>query len=141
MDWIKKDAPFDENGRQTLGECQGDCHDDEECGQGFRCFERSNGESMPGCIASVFPDKRNGSEQSDFCVKISKPLSHRGKDPNVTLGECEGDCDNDAQCESGLKCHKRSSGGPVPGCADSESSEANGSDKSDYCIREVFTWT
>ena len=35
------------------------------------------------------------------------------------LRECEGDCDNDSECEGNLKCfHRTYSGGlgPVPGC-------------------------
>lgn len=38
--------------------------------------------------------------------------------PDVKLDACEGDCDDDSECKSGLKCFQRSSSeDQVPGCA------------------------
>ena len=49
------------------------------------------------------------------------------------LGMCEGDCDKDSDCETGMKCFQRSNKTPVPGCA------SGGSDDwthADYCIKK-----
>jgi len=48
--------------------------------------------------------------------------------PNL-LAECEGDCDNDSQCEVGLKCFQRTTFQAVPGCS------GEGSSGKDYCYR------
>ena len=42
--------------------------------------------------------------------------------PKSPLGLCSGDCDSDADCETGLKCFERSGDKPesylIPGCGD-----------------------
>ena len=43
------------------------------------------------------------------------------------LGECQGDCDNDAECAGDLICFKRSANEVVPGCV------GPGESKEDYC--------
>lgn len=35
---------------------------------------------------------------------------------NFPLGLCEGDCDNDGECQAGLTCQQRSGNEDVPGC-------------------------
>lgn len=47
------------------------------------------------------------------------------------LGECQGDCDNDEECQDGLMCQQRSSGDPVPGCVGSWLTET------DFCVKKV----
>lgn len=57
-----------------------------------------------------------------------------GADPPsrfIPLGLCEGDCDNDAQCDPGLKCFQRDAYDPVPGCAGGE----NFGSGTDFCIK------
>ena len=44
------------------------------------------------------------------------------------LGLCEGDCDSDADCASGLSCFQRDGTTPVPGCS------GEGINDWDYCI-------
>jgi hypothetical protein len=59
-----------------------------------------------------------------------------GADPDakfLPLGECEGDCDDDSQCEPGLICFQRSPNDSVPGC---EGSERVSSD-TDFCVRPM----
>lgn len=46
---------------------------------------------------------------------------------------CEGDCDNDSHCASGLYCHQRSGTTAVPGCLGLGYSDA------DYCTRILST--
>lgn len=51
---------------------------------------------------------------------------------NYKCGRCEGDCDSDSDCQSGLICFQRSWAESVPGC-----SGAGGSRDvlgKDYCI-------
>jgi hypothetical protein len=55
--------------------------------------------------------------------------------PKAGMGECQGDCDNDGECASGLVCFQRAKDENVPGCLDPR-------DKWDYCIDPVkaLTW-
>ena len=46
---------------------------------------------------------------------------------------CEGDCDNDSQCEAGLKCFQRIGLSLVPGC------NGNGDTSDDYCVSPTLT--
>ena len=50
---------------------------------------------------------------------------------SAKCGKCGGDCDNDGECEAGLKCWQRASGNPAPGCA--EEGMVSGVD---YCYYE-----
>merc|ERR1712151_543475 len=45
------------------------------------------------------------------------------------LKQCQGNCDNDSQCEKGLKCFQRSGFTAVPGCT------GKGVNHHDYCIK------
>jgi len=86
-------------------------------------------------------DKDNDDEESLNNRYGNRALQHRAvkqlkfiaNGPNrapkaFPLGECEGDCDNDNECEGSLVCMKRNGGEIVPGCS--------GIDKAhwDYCI-------
>jgi len=45
------------------------------------------------------------------------------------LGLCQGDCDNDDECQEGLVCLERNPGDPVPGCAGD-----NLDSTTDFCV-------
>eukprot|EP00492_Amphilonche_elongata_P001588 TRINITY_DN19_c0_g1_i5.p1 TRINITY_DN19_c0_g1~~TRINITY_DN19_c0_g1_i5.p1 ORF type:complete len:931 (+),score=175.89 TRINITY_DN19_c0_g1_i5:289-2793(+) len=45
-------------------------------------------------------------------------------------GECEGDCDSDADCDAGLRCFKRDNDESIPGCAAGGEGDKHGHD---YC--------
>lgn len=49
-----------------LGECEGDCDNDKECGEGLYCFHRSALQPVPGCVG-------NGLSNWDYCVDPHKP--------------------------------------------------------------------
>jgi hypothetical protein len=63
------------------------------------------------------------------------PLMSFGGNPPPSifpLSHCQGDCDNDGHCESGLVCFQRNSIPPsVPGCIGNDQSNT------DYCIYEA----
>jgi hypothetical protein len=47
------------------------------------------------------------------------------------LGDCQGDCDSDADCKPGLKCFQRNAKEAVPGCL--PGTAANNVAYADYC--------
>jgi hypothetical protein len=113
-----------------LGKCEGDCDNDSECQGDLRCFLRSGFEPVPGCTGE-------GLESTDYCydpmsdVPEDSPLVDVGDNgvpaDQFPLGECEGDCDGDSECQGDLQCFQRSGLTPVPGCT------GDGSDSKDYC--------
>ncbi len=84
-----------------LLECQGDCDDDTQCADDLVCFQRSGTEAVPGCPGEA-------SSGVDFCaVRATENTAWLKGDngspaENFPLGLCEGDCDSDANCQSGL---------------------------------------
>ncbi|GKY90745.1 hypothetical protein MPSEU_000047400 [Mayamaea pseudoterrestris] len=131
-----------------LGKCQGDCDSDSDCQPGLVCYQRLNTESVPGCSgASKYSGK-------DFCIDPSGTTSSNtttsgtggtssGNLPTVSmkgengspgsafpLGQCQGDCDSNSDCEKGLFCYQRSAGESVPGCLGGAMDNTD----TDYCI-------
>ena len=51
-------------------------------------------------------------------------------DPTVILQECEGDCDDDSECATGLTCFQRDVATSIPGCKDGGSGDIY---DYDYC--------
>jgi hypothetical protein len=84
-------------------------------------------------LASGDGDSR-GRRQSKFLrrkvARHLQRLTFRGTNPTFELPQCEGDCDKDSDCVSGLVCFQKKSGGTgvVPGCSGTDTT-AN-----DYCI-------
>jgi hypothetical protein len=50
-----------------------------------------------------------------------------------SLKECQGDCDNDSECQAGLKCFNRDKKQPVPGCSGDKDSYAG----TDFCYKPI----
>ena len=67
---------------------------------------------------------------SNPCIANAVPILLSGENDNKAkdLKACTGECDNDGQCASGLKCFQRQHGEPIPGC-----SGPVGGPKWDYC--------
>ena len=111
---------------------QGDCDSDTDCTTGLTCYQRSGSDPVPGCSGSPRSDV-------DYCVPDGSQSDAKQEindvggdldDDNDLLGRCEGDCDSDDECDSGLVCFQRSDDEPVPRC--------NGNPRTgwDYCVRE-----
>jgi len=112
-----------------LSTCEGDCDTDGDCSSGLKCFQRNGKTGVPGCTAGGSGDLSD----YDYCYKPNPsalPLVSFGSSPAkamLPLSTCEGDCDTDGDCSSGLKCFQRNGKVSVPGCT------AGGSgDRSDY---------
>lgn len=103
-----------------MAQCQGDCDGDEDCAAGLMCKQRDNGEPVPGCSGGLsWP-------QMDYCYDPQcedeeeglPPLdSSSGSDGSTDMPKCHGDCDEDGDCATGLKCYQRSGTTTVPGCS------------------------
>jgi hypothetical protein len=50
--------------------CQGDCDSDNDCTGDLRCFQRSHGEAIPGCVD-------NGGQPAiyDYCYSVACPTA------------------------------------------------------------------
>merc|ERR1712048_1523277 len=113
-----------DNKATNLKACTGECDNDGQCAYGLKCFQRSNGEPIPGCWG------KGKGPGWDYCYDPTLPILLSGtNDGNAkNLKACTGECDNDGQCSSGLKCFQRSHGEPIPGCTG-----AGGGPDWDYC--------
>jgi len=61
-----------------------------------------------------------------------KEIEYCGLLGNKGLCEkCQGDCDSNADCDTGLKCHQRRYGGDIPGCTDSLVDPTD-----DFCVED-----
>eukprot|EP00980_Cylindrotheca_fusiformis_P022502 scaffold9366_cov167-Cylindrotheca_fusiformis.AAC.1 len=71
-------------------------------------------------------------DEDDGDAEDEPPIVKVGSDPSNRLGRCEGDCDKDRDCSSGLKCFQRTERFlAVPGC----SGGAQDDSLFDYCVR------
>jgi hypothetical protein len=103
---------------KDLGRCYGECDKDSHCAHGLKCFQRSNGEAIPGCKGA------GGGKNWDYCYDPNwnelfagdKTLGGPNDGKAKNLKACWGECDNDAQCATGLKCFQREKGEKIPGC-------------------------
>lgn len=115
--------PSSNTGAGTIGMCEGDCDEDEHCAGHLKCFSRTYGETVPGCLGNY------ESSDSDFCYDPrwdtsdpEDPELYIGVNPSSgsgagTVALCQGDCDEDAHCAGDLVCFQRSNNEAVPGCS------------------------
>lgn len=134
--------------------CQGDCDFDTDCADNLICFQRNESMPIPGCIGNdptktdycildpygdgtyTFPPtmipSRNPS-QAPFARPTgpAKIIANLGWEPPTPIGECQGDCDEDADCAEHMICFQRNRQfEPVPSCIGGEQD----STLTDYCI-------
>lgn len=118
----------------------GDCDTDDQCEGSLKCYQRADGERVPGLL--VFP-AGVGSPSSDYCydqndandftVVTSSNLvvadTSGGGEACTSTSPCAegfGDCDKHSECEGSLKCYYRDSGEFVPGIDTSQLEEDQG---------------
>ena len=120
--------------------CEGDCDADSDCGEGLTCRQRDSAagtDDVKGCLvkpSGVYADV----EGNDYCVRkpsFNAVLKYKGVNPTGKLQQCEGDCDSDAECASGLACFQRDSSELVPGCRKGGSGDSSGTD---YCVSDIY---
>jgi hypothetical protein len=114
-----------------IGLCQNHCTEDWYCEYGLVCYDPSlstTPDVVPGCAFTG-----EGPEiGTNYCVEPEKGALVLVGDEDVPidkfpLGLCEGECDNDDDCDGDLKCFQRDDFSPIPGCT------GLGSEGSDYC--------
>merc|ERR1719326_2754410 len=100
-----------DNNAKNLEACIGECDNDGQCKAGLKCFQRNGFTPVPGCSGK-------GEKSWDYCYDPTGSLELQGGNDNKAknLEACIGECDNDGQCKSGLKCFQRSHGETIPGC-------------------------
>ena len=116
-----------DEGGTNLEICQGDCDSDDDCIGKLKCFQREgDGSNAPGC-------QGNPSTNWDYCFNEQRAfLSHASAD-GTNLGECQGDCDSDADCIGSLICYQRDGDGAnPPGCQGSAETKKDW----DFCFDE-----
>ena len=90
--------------------CEGECNSDDDCDGNLVCFIRRANEPVPGCSGTI-------SRSTNVCIRPVTPESRLY--PGTGYSLCEGDCNRDADCASGLFCHFRSNWEDTPGCTGS----------------------
>ena len=103
-----------DNKAKNLEACIGECDNDGQCKSGLKCFQRNDFTPVPGCSGK-------GKKGWDYCYDPTGSTELQGGNDNKAknLDACIGECDNDGQCKSGLKCFQRSHGETIPGCTGS----------------------
>ena len=131
------DLPLINRGKDPsmqLGRCEGDCDNSSNCKVGFKCFQRSGKEKVPGCLSGGAGDESG----YDYCFGEEFPvLVFKGSERGVLFDRCEGNCNSDADCNVGLECFQRTSSEEVPGCINGGSGDENGSN---YCILPILVY-
>ena len=95
--------------------CQGDCDSDADCQSGLKCFQRNTATVLvPGCGKGGHGDQA----QTDYCYHpgalVTKGIN--GCTTSNKCSKCQGDCDSDADCRTGLKCYQRNDKRKITGC-------------------------
>ena len=89
------------------GTCAGDCDADTDCQPGLKCFQRDTIDAtVPGCPAGASGDIGTHDYCYDHGANFDSlvDLGGSGCTSADQCGTCAGDCDNDADCQPGLKC-------------------------------------
>jgi hypothetical protein len=126
-------------GQTKLGMCEGDCDKDSDCQEGLICYQRDSSSDVPtGCVGGGPGDIGT----HDYCAAPGTPklvdlgASMQNMPAGQTkLGQCEGDCDSDNDCQPGLYCYQRDSSSDVPfGCSAGGKGDIP---KHDYCVAKT----
>jgi len=92
-----------------LQECQGDCDYDSNCEGDLLCYQRSGTLAVPGCVGT-------GTSGKDYCAKRATDNTLFLRRNNGSMGACDGNCQEDTDCEGNLVCESPNGSGEVEGC-------------------------
>jgi len=140
---------LDDNTNYKLAACTGHCNGSNDCFGDLKCYTPSasvsskaaasdddNDDTVPGCSGLPLAGMKycynpyyntNNNQQQQLLVDVgNNGLPSR----SYPLQKCQGDCDSDKECATGLKCFQRSGTQIVPGCSSSNDAGKSGND---YC--------
>ncbi|GFH44862.1 hypothetical protein CTEN210_01336 [Chaetoceros tenuissimus] len=98
---------------EPCAECFGDCDHDDQCEGDLVCGQRDGFEPISGCVGEGGKSDVKG---KDVCMQPPK-IKYVGECRSQhQCGLCQGDCDDDDDCEGSLVCVQRDNYEPVLGC-------------------------
>mmetsp|Transcript_12012 Transcript_12012/g.28728 ORF Transcript_12012/g.28728 Transcript_12012/m.28728 type:complete len:586 (+) Transcript_12012:138-1895(+) len=111
----------------SLGRCEGECDIDDDCEGDLVCYQKNDCVYVPGCRGGEYDYS-----YTDYCVRKSDVSAGKlaldiGSGYNLQL--CQGDCDYNSDCATGLICQQRNANEPVSGCIGGENNL-----RTDYCV-------
>ena len=71
---------------------------------------------VPTLLPSLNPKNQHPTWTATTIPAADIFLENLGAKPKMKMQICQGDCDKDSDCATGLKCFLRSTGERVPGC-------------------------
>lgn len=98
------------------------------------CYDADGTIGSNSCITDYSCQDHSGDIPSN-CPSVEAmnaglciPLTTVGMNPTDALGQCEGDCDKNDDCNDDLVCYFRNGDTPIPGCG------GDGISNYDYCV-------
>ena len=73
------------------------------------CYQRSGTLAVPGCVGA-------GTSGKDYCAKRATDNTLFLRRNNGNMGACDGNCQEDTDCEGNLVCESPNGSGEVEGC-------------------------
>jgi len=114
----------DDGYRRRMKACQGDCDNNGDCATGTECFQRDHSaERVPNCGYGGSGDKPD----YDYCFEGKRLKQDGAGGYRRRMSKCQGDCDNNGDCDSGTCFQRDHSAELVPGCF-----KGGDGDKPDY---------
>merc|ERR1711935_267629 len=101
------------NGGEAVPRCSGN-----DAGRADYCYTQSSSPQSDPTPTMSPQSNPTMSPQSNPTADSLQNIGNNGKPANVfPLGQCQGDCDDDNECQEGLSCMQRNGGEAVPGCS------------------------
>jgi hypothetical protein len=80
-------------------------------------YDQQNGRRTEDNLAKLDVNSDNSPSGRQLLITAKRVGDNWSPSSAFPLGECEGDCDRNSDCQTGLVCIQRSSGSPLPsGC-------------------------
>jgi len=110
---------------KPLGRCEGDCDNDDDCGEGLYCFHDVDPNNcyydaklqrclaMPGCDGTPYTGWFSNADYCFYVPRSTGNLQFFSWHQTGGMHACQGDCDEDNQCVGSLRCYRHYSP-PLP---------------------------